>query len=1441
MLAVYTVKGNTLNQANLVRVAGNEDDPSGGVTSRVDFQANLGTTYYIQVGSVLDTNDNQPGLPFFELGAESGRGRVWVFDRNFPMSSMENYIPDDSSNSVAPSLFGLPPGSANARITVSRTGGNVGRCEVTLNVLPGNYTNFYATNFLITNIYITNFSSSNITKALSYTNIFMTNIASVNNFADFAYPSFSSVEYPFVGYFFPNIMYDAVDSDIQIVATNANGMELGPFTNNVDGFGSTAFGAPEFFTNFPCNLGTTTTMVSNSDVVTETTTEVICGPPLVTIEVVPGAWANAQFTPISTNLVFDDYQMSQDVYVQIYPILDPNSPFGERPNNEAVEDFYTAGPEDFGFALDPNYTYYALSSIVQLSLTNLALDPQEDPDIVPPTLTTLSNAYIDIQNYWDAPFPFDNEFFGNGLILGYTNDLALFYDVINFERYTYRCDKNCGTASVFVQRSQRGVDASHTIHYTIDSKVPTITVIDDNAFATVADADYANPYSGNTNQTDYDFKLPVMGSQGWNGLYGLLTFPGNSIAPEGIYIPITNNGAVEFDEDIEIELFYLPPAPGEANADATIKAPGIPAVLGLINTARLTINFDDIVTNTLQQPGGAVDRLYNVDGQADSYPPENPVPGANSVVNAVAIQPFDGMAVIGGDFDAFNTTSINYLARLQTNGLMDATFTSGLGSGPNNFVNAIVIDGSNRIIIGGNFTSVNGVNASYIARINFDGTLDKTFVTGLGFNSFVYALAIDANGNILVGGDFTSFNTTNCNHIARLLPSGGLDTTFLPSSGVGATNGTDQDVMAVATDFSGKVIIGGNFSVVNGTNWSHIGRLLNNGNLDTSFNPGLGADGNVLALAIQPDNSIIMGGAFHNFNLLSRNSIARLTPFGALDATFAPGSGFDDIVYSLVLQPDNNILVGGQFTMYNGTRRIAMARLLGDSGWLDTSFMDTSYNQFAGLINHYYNTNAYNPNDYPPGNSRNQVLGMGLQNDGNIVIGGSFVRVGGGFTRVDVHTHQNVARVIGPATPGPNPGGLGLGNYPGNVGLTQSPYTVDDTGSFLFVTLDRINGSLGPATLTLSTNTLPPSSSSATDADFGLQTAVATYSTVYDIAPQGAGGYGWRMSDGEYGLNNNVETIPDGGASDLFLSIKNDPSAAPILYADLNLLNLNANNQVFLGGVPIPFGPALAQYTSQLNIINDNFPAGMIGFSATNYNVLESGGTVTLTLYRTNGNYGRTSVNVNTKNGTAIEGTSPLNADYTFTSQPVVFQNGVTSNSVQITILDHSTQQSNKFFNVYLSSPTGGATLDTNIPPLLPSNTIVTIVDDHFQPGYLSFSSPTYSVLKPGLATISVSRSGAALGQLSVEVGTSNGTALNNVNYVGVTNTLSWNSRTFQPRHSRCRRCKTTRWKGPKTVNLFLFNPKWRAIASNETNAQVLTSPSNAVLTIHRHRFQRHF
>jgi hypothetical protein len=131
--------------------------------------------------------------------------------------------------------------------------------------------------------------------------------------------------------------------------------------------------------------------------------------------------------------------------------------------------------------------------------------------------------------------------------------------------------------------------------------------------------------------------------------------------------------------------------------------------------------------------------------------------------------------------------------------------------------------------------------------------------------------------------------------------------------------------------------------------------------------------------------------------------------------------------------------------------------------------------------------------------------------------------------------------------------------------------------------------------------------------------------------------------------------------------------------------------------------------------------------------VLENAGTVTLTLLRTNGTYGSPSVTVN-------RGQRNRHQRHRFFLDKPAGHFCQRPDRSHLHHADHRSQHAaeQQVFHVFLSSPTAGASLDTNIPPLVPSNTVVTIIDDHFQPGYLSFSSPSYSVLKPGLATISV-------------------------------------------------------------------------------------------------------
>ena len=145
------------------------------------------------------------------------------------------------------------------------------------------------------------------------------------------------------------------------------------------------------------------------------------------------------------------------------------------------------------------------------------------------------------------------------------------------------------------------------------------------------------------------------------------------------------------------------------------------------------------------------------------------------------------------------------------------------------------------------------------------------------------------------------------------------------------------------------IIVGGSFNV-GGQIYNNIARLNTNGTLDTTFNPGTGADDIVETLGYQFNGQVVAGGVFTHVNGTPLNHLARFNVDGSLDTTgFFPGSGADDVVYNIDLQQFNGTMyIGGSFASYNGTHRLGFARLNFD-GTLDTTFLDTAYNQFAGL------------------------------------------------------------------------------------------------------------------------------------------------------------------------------------------------------------------------------------------------------------------------------------------------------------------------------------------------------------------------------------------------------------------------------------------------------------------------------------------------------------
>jgi uncharacterized delta-60 repeat protein len=310
----------------------------------------------------------------------------------------------------------------------------------------------------------------------------------------------------------------------------------------------------------------------------------------------------------------------------------------------------------------------------------------------------------------------------------------------------------------------------------------------------------------------------------------------------------------------------------------------------------------------------------NPDGTLDTT--FNPGSGTNDGILALALQP-DGKIVIGGYFTQVNGVSRKHIARLNADGSLDPSFD--VSTGPNDWVMALAVQPDGKVLVGGLFWAVNDIRRDHIARLNADGSLDTTFDPGRGTNDWVMAMVMQPDGKVLVGGYFTVVNGVSRTFIARLHMDGTLDPTFDPGNSADVGVG----VIALAAQPDGKTVIGGAFTTVGGVPRNRIARLNTDGSLDTTFNPGSGANDWVKSLAVQPDGKIIIGGQFTTMNDIPRNYITRLNGDGTLDATFASGSGADSIVWSVKVQADGKVLLGGQFSKVNGVRRDRIARLQG--------------------------------------------------------------------------------------------------------------------------------------------------------------------------------------------------------------------------------------------------------------------------------------------------------------------------------------------------------------------------------------------------------------------------------------------------------------------------------------------------------------------------------
>lgn len=419
----------------------------------------------------------------------------------------------------------------------------------------------------------------------------------------------------------------------------------------------------------------------------------------------------------------------------------------------------------------------------------------------------------------------------------------------------------------------------------------------------------------------------------------------------------------------------------------------------------------------------------------------------------------DGKMVVIGRFDLINGISRSNVARLNSNSSVDTTYTADVHWGTGTF------GGGQLQVISGDWlyidsNALDGTVMPKIVRLNSDGTRDEAFAMATQLNIlgpvavdpldrvYTYSLvpagngfeyrwmrfgndgvldtsfgptterqgsvtaAAESGGKVVIAGDFNRIDGITRNTIARFNADGSLDTTFDPGSGF------DGAINTVAIQGDGKILVGGSFTRFRDVNRQAIARLNVDGQLDDAFDPVLVSvsGSTVYSIAVQVDGKILVGGIFDSVNSTPRNGFARLENSGSTDVLFAPILG-GATIRSIYVEQSGKIMVGGTFNGANGFNRSNLARFE-TGGSLDTTFnatvgpvsgvirsSDGKYAVIAGTVRKLTATGSSDPGFTPPVLPGGATINtIAAGPSGSVVLGGEFATLNG-------LPHRNVARI----------------------------------------------------------------------------------------------------------------------------------------------------------------------------------------------------------------------------------------------------------------------------------------------------------------------------------------------------------------------------------------------------------------------------------------------
>ena len=453
------------------------------------------------------------------------------------------------------------------------------------------------------------------------------------------------------------------------------------------------------------------------------------------------------------------------------------------------------------------------------------------------------------------------------------------------------------TVTDLTSNSADGIPARNVVFWDTDSKDPFVYLTASEVrFCSGANIDFKANARNNSSQSYYKFFV-------------------NGISQQNSSSNLYSSNSLANNDEIYTQLFSVPTDRGTNDTSFSVGSGFNNTVFTIASQSDGKIIVGGEFTTYKSNTANYLVRLKG-DGSIDNT--FNTGTSFNGLVQAVKIQS-DGKIIVVGNFTSYNGTPANGVIRLNSDGSIDTGFN--YGSGFNNTPFAVAIQSDGKIIIGGQFTTYNGVTSNRIVRLDSDGNRDATFLIGTGFNNIVYAIEIQTNGKIVIGGTFTLFNAVTSNRIARLNSNGTMDAMFLTGTGM------DKIVYALAIQKDGKIIAGGTFTTVNGVPNNRIIRLNTDGTTDNSFTIGTGFNGTVRSINTQLDDYILVGGQFTTYNTKTQNRITRLYSSGSIDTLFRSGTGFDNNVYSCSYSTDGKIYSGGIFSIYNGNNSSSIIRL----------------------------------------------------------------------------------------------------------------------------------------------------------------------------------------------------------------------------------------------------------------------------------------------------------------------------------------------------------------------------------------------------------------------------------------------------------------------------------------------------------------------------------